>query len=200
MRERSLPKDAIDLFEQLPEITENRFREISAMSEPYINITDRYGRLISRITFILGHNPPKNTQDIVIRDLMADVFDMLYEARKLILSGKINIAYPVARRAYESLSLLHLCALEPKWADKWNEGKEIRNSIIRNELAKHPMGEPEQQTKDLYNFFCKATHPDRKLIAHRFLGDGNEFVLGVIGKPNLEFVVDYAIKNLELWL
>jgi hypothetical protein len=61
------------------------------------------------------------------------------------------------------------------------------------------MGEPEAAMKDLYSFFSEASHPNRELIACRFLGEGNEFVLGLIGKPELFLVADYCAKHLELW-
>jgi hypothetical protein len=36
-------------------------------------------------------------------------------------------------------------------------------------------------------------------MAHRFLGEGNEFVLGATGRPNLAMLADYALKTLDLW-
>jgi hypothetical protein len=196
---RFKPKHANEEYEALRRYTDLRTREISSMVRPYIQVTDRYGRLIARLTLLLGRVKPSGTQDRTLRDLMADVFDCLYEARGLILSGKCTVAYPIARRAYECLSLLHVCALDAAWAERWERGTKITNADIRRELAKHPMGEPEAQTKELYNFFCLATHPNRDLVPYRFLGEGNSFVLGVIGKPNLVMVVDYAMKHLEMW-
>jgi hypothetical protein len=73
----------------------------------------------------------------------------------LILRGKWEIAYPLARRAYESLSLLVGCYLEPRLAKRWVTGKEILNSEVRGVLAKHPFGgEPEEKTRELYRFFA----------------------------------------------
>jgi hypothetical protein len=199
MTTRFKPKEANEQYEQLSHYSETRMKEISGMMEPYIKITDRYGRLISRIVLLIGKAKPKDIQDVVIRDLLADVFDFLYESRPLILSGKLSIAFPLARRAYESLSLLNLCAVDKSWAEKWQSGKKISNGQIRKELAKHPFGESEENTRELYDFFCSATHPNRKLIPQRFLGEGNEYVLGVIGKPELLLVVDYCIRVLNMW-
>lgn len=196
---RFKPKHANDEYANLVRYTELRTREISGMAQPYIQVTDRYGRLIARLTLLLGGINPSGTQDVTVRDLMADVFDCLYESRSLILSGKCTVTYPIARRAYESLSLLHLCTLDATWAERWERGVKISNKDIRRGLAKHPMGEPEAQTKELYNFFCLATHPNRDLVPYRFLGRGNSFVLGVIGKPDLILVTDYAMKHLEMW-
>jgi hypothetical protein len=36
-------------------------------------------------------------------------------------------------------------------------------------------------------------------MAHRFLGEGNEFVLGATGRPSLAMLADYALKTLDLW-
>jgi len=104
-------KEAIRHYKRLTHYSKTRTKEISEMSEPYIIITDSYGHLISRIVLLLGGIQPQDIQDIVVRDLMADIFDFLYESRFLILSGKLNVAFPIARRAYEALSLLHLCTL-----------------------------------------------------------------------------------------
>ena len=191
--------EANELFDQLPEFAATRQREIVSMAGPYIESTDRYARLVARLVSFLGHVQPKDEQDRVIRDLLADVFDFLYEARPLILGGKLSVAFPLARRAYESLSLLHLCAVDAKWAAKWQSGKQIGNAEVRKALGAHPMGEPEAEIRELYKFFSEAAHPNRSLVPHRLLGEGNEFVLGLIGKPALYFVVDYCSKHLELW-
>ncbi len=193
------PNDAEKHYESLEMYAANRSKQISEMSKPFINITDRYGRLISRVVLILGGIKPDSTQDMVLRDLLADIFDCLYEARHLIMASKLNIAFPIARKAYETLSLMSLCAIHKKWAEKWQKGKQISNATVREELGKHPMGEQEEELKKLYSFFCLATHPNRELSPYRFLGEGNQFVLGVIGKPNLLMVCDYCIKIIEMW-
>lgn len=165
---RFKPKDANKHYELLQLYADTRTKEISEMSVPFIKITDRYGRLISRVTLILGGIKPQNTQDRVLRDLLADIFDCLYESRFLIMASKLNVAFPIARRAYESLSLMSLCAIDKSWAEKWQKGKQLGNAVIRKELGKHPMGEQEEELKKLYNFFCTATHPNRELIPFRF--------------------------------
>ena len=178
---------------------ELRTKELSRLLQPYIEATDRYGDLVCRITLILGKTPPASKEEAMLRDLMADVFDFLYEARILIVKGKLEIAYPLARRAYESLSLMVACHLEPKLARRWIAGKQIGNAEVRRVLAKHPMGEPKHNTKEMYGFFNQVTHPNRNTVAHRFLGDGNEFVLGAIGRPSLAMLADYALRTLNLW-
>ena len=186
-------------FSELADYAALRTRELSPMLQPYIETTDRYGVLLCRVTLILGKTPPHSKQEAALRDLMADVFDFLYEARLLIVKGKVDIAYPLARRAYESLSLMVACFLDAKLAARWIAGKKIGNAEVRKLLARHPAGESEQLTRELYGFFSQAAHPNRELVACRFLGEGNEFVLGSIGRPSLAMLADYALKTLNLW-
>jgi hypothetical protein len=176
-----------------------RSKELSALLAPYIDITDRYGEILCGIVVVLGKSPPTSPRDTAARDLIADVFDFLYEARALIIKGKLEVAYPLARRAYESLSLLVASELDPTLADRWIAGEQVSNAEVRQVLAAHPMGEKEAETRELYSFFSKTTHPNRTHMAHRFLGEGNEFVLGVIGRPSLALLADYALKTLTLW-
>jgi hypothetical protein len=193
------PMDAKEHYKSLHIFSETRAKEMNQMFLPFIDITDRYGLLISRLNLILGNVKPKDTQDIVLRDLMADVFDCLYESRTLIMGAKINVAFPVVRRAYESLTLLNLCAINKSFAEKWQKGKEITNGEVRKELDKHPLGESKEDMNKLYQFYCLGSHPNRELIPRRFLGEGNQFVLGAIGKPNLWMACDLCIKILEMW-
>jgi hypothetical protein len=178
---------------------EKRTRELSKMFKPYLQVIDAYAELVCEIVDVIGTEKPSCTQDIVVRDLLADVFDSLVEARRIILTGKCRTAYPIARRVYESLSLMVLCALDPKVADKWYSGGEIRNEEVRRGLANHPFGETEDATRRLYKFFTLGAHPNRGLIPRRFLGDGNEFVLGSVGTPSLALVTEYCTIHLRMW-
>ncbi len=92
-------EEAKRTYAELGEYAEVRTKELSEMLQPYVEATDRYGELICRITLVLGKSPPRSKQNSVLRNLMADVFDFLYEARFLIIKGKLEIAYPLARRA-----------------------------------------------------------------------------------------------------
>lgn len=186
-------------FELLREYAEKRRKELSDLLEPYVSVTDNYGRLLCNLSKALGRNKPISLQDRVLRDLLSDVFDFLYEARDLIISAKTNIAFPVIRRAYESLSLLALCTIDGKYAEKWSNGKEIKNFEIRQELSKHDLGENENDTKSIYEFFSKTSHPNRCIIPERYLGEGNEFVFGSIGMPDPVLATDYCMKHLSLW-
>ena len=186
-------------YAKLTEHAAVRSKELSVILRPYIEVTDCYGELACRVTLILGQTPPQSKRDEAQRDLMADVFDFLHEARLRITEGKLDVAYLLARRAYESLSLMVACFLQPALADQWIAGKKISNSKVRKLLAEHPLGEPEQMTQQLYSFFSQATHPNRELVAHRFLGEGNRFVLGAVGKPCVAMSVDHALKTMGLW-
>jgi len=130
---------------------------------------------------------------------MVDVFNFLYESRRVLLEGKLTVSWPLARRAYESLSLMALCYLDESYARKWESGARIQNSEIRKQLAKHPMGESEGSLGELYRFFSQASHSNRELVPYRYLGEGSKFVLGAIGVPELLLVVDHCIKHVGLW-
>jgi hypothetical protein len=194
-----MTENTMTAYADLPRYAKIRSNELAPLLAPYVDLTDRYGEVLCGIVVTLGKTPPASPRDAAARDLIADVFDFLYEARALIIKGKLEVAYPLARRAYESLSLVVACALEPKLADRWIAGKQVGNAEVRRVLAAHPMGEKETQTREFYDFFSKTTHPNRKHMAHRFLGEGNEFVLCAIGRPSLAMLADYALKTLNLW-
>jgi hypothetical protein len=186
-------------YAELEEIAALRASELRPLLEPYIRITDQYGALIGEVVLVLGTTSPQDDQDVAIRDLLADTFDFLYEARHFIIRGKPDIAYPLARRGYESLSLLVACHLDTKLAARWMAGKRVSNEDVRKVLAKHPKGESESATRELCKAFSNISHPNRDAVAYRFLGEGNEFVLGSIGRPSLVLLADYALKTLDLW-
>lgn len=187
-------------YAKLIEYSDQRRQELSKMFSPVVELTDRYGALICRVTCALGSSPPTSTQDVVVRDLMVDVFDFLWEWRRPLLEGRIQVAYPLARRSYESLSLLSICAQDPSFANRWEQGKKkISNSEIREALARSQMPESKEALKDLYDFFSLGTHPNRDLIAYRYLGEGNQSVLGSNGVPDLIFITDHFIKLVQMW-
>ena len=186
-------------YAKLNEYSDHRRQELSRMFSPVVQVTDRYGGLICRVTNALGPSPPTSTQDVVVRDLMADVFDFLWEWRRPVLEGRLQVAYPLARRSYESLSLLSICAQNPSFADAWERGKKISNAEIRKALAAAPMAESEDALRGIYKFFSQGTHPNRGLIPYRYLGEGNRFVLGSVGAPDLVLVTDHCIKLVHMW-
>lgn len=192
-------KSGREAYERLGEYAAIRTNELCALLAPYTEITDRYGELMCGAVLALGQATPVSPRDAAMRDLIADVFDFLYESRCLILKGKLEIAYPLARRAYESLSLLVACSLDGKLCERWIAGKQVVNAEVRRILAAHPMGEDAGATGELYRFFSMTTHPNRTHMAARFLGNGNEFVLGAIGRPSLAMLADYARRSLSLW-
>jgi hypothetical protein len=199
IHKRFKPSEANEEYGKLTHYAQERAKELAPMLKPYVEATDKYGRLLSRLCLIIGEHEPMSVQDAVIRDLMADVFDFLYESRLFILKGQTLVAFPLARRAYESMSLLHWCAMDAKAAESWAKGKKVSNQEVRKALAAHPMGEPEDKLQELYKFFCEITHPNREMIAHRGIGEGNRYVFGSIDRPNLIVLADYCMKHLELW-
>lgn len=186
-------------YARLAEYAAVRRKELASMLRPYVDLTDDYGRLICRLVLFLGTRPPSSAQDSVVRDLLTDAFDFLYDSRELLLDGKCTQAYPLLRRAYETVSLFAVCVFDSEVAERWNSGEQITNHYLRKRLAAPPMNEDEEGLRDLYAFFCKAAHPNRYLIAQKFLGSGNQFVLGAIGPPDLVLVADYCRQHLSLW-
>lgn len=186
-------------YQELPTYAATRHQELSNLLRPYVQATDYYGGLITGLTLLLGQSKPVDDQDRIVRDLMADAFAFLYEGRRIVLQGQLEVAYPLIRRAYETVSLLALCVLDRRYADKWQTGAQIGNAKVRAELDKHPLGEQKDRTRELYQFFSKAAHPNRELVAQKYLGEVNEFVLGAIGIPSMALVVDYCIKHLQIW-
>ncbi len=176
-----------------------RRQELTDMLKPFVQATDAYGVLICRVTSMLGEHEPWSTQDRVIRDLMADAFDFLYQARDHVLSGYLNTAYPLARRAYETISLIGVSIQDALVAEKWNNFAKVGNAEVRRRLEKLPYREDAKILAELYDFYCLGTHPNRDLIPNRRLGEGNKFVLGAIGMPNLVLTVDYCMKLTDLW-
>lgn len=196
---RFKPAAANEEYRRLAEYAATRELELKPMLEPFTEATDKYGRLLSRICLVVGERAPVSVQDAVVRDLMADVFDFLYESHTFLKKGKTLVAFPLARRAYESLSLLHLCVADINAAEQWARGKKIDNKDVRKALDTHPMGEPAEKLRELYKFFCELTHPNREMIAYRGLGEGNQYVFGSIELPNLVELADFCMKHLELW-
>ena len=94
---------------------------------------------------------------------------------------------------------MSICTQDPSFAEAWEKGKKISSAEVRKALANAPMAESEDTLKDLYRFFSQGSHPNRDLIAYRFLGNGNHFVLGSIGKPDLVFVTDHCIRLIQMW-
>ena len=60
-------KDARRTYAELAEYAALRTRELSAMLQPYIDVTDRYGEIICRITLVLGQKPPESKRDAALR-------------------------------------------------------------------------------------------------------------------------------------
>ena len=188
-----------DLYSKLPAFARLRRKELEAQLRPVLDLADAYGSLVARAVVALGFTEPNDRQDSVVRDLIADVFDFLYEWPRPLLEGRLHVSYPLARRAYESLSLLSACLQDKSIAERWDGGEQIGNAAIRKALAKLPFRESETALQELYAFFSQGTHPNRRLVSERFLGDGNEFVLGSIGQPEMVLVVDQCHRLVEMW-
>lgn len=199
MHKPSDPLEGEREFDRLPFYAKARLRKLSELLHPFVEASDLYARLICRLTSLLGQIPPAGPEELARRDLLADSFDFLYEARRVLLTGYVSVAYPLSRRAYESISLFNLCCVDGSAAARWQAGKRIPNAEVRRALSKAPLPVQESALRDLYEFFSRASHPNRDSVAGRHLGGGNEFVLGAIGRPDLRWVVDHCIRQLGLW-
>ncbi len=165
-----------------------------------VRSTDAYGSLISRLIWAIGGVPTAGIQDRVVRDLASDIFDFLFATRRPIFESQLAVSYPLARRAYESLSLLAVCIQDSSLAERWHGGAQISNTDVRKALETLPFKEPVEDLRALYKFFSTGSHPNRDLIPERYLGDGNGYTLGSIGRPDLVLTVDACLNLLRLWV
>lgn len=188
-----------DMYGQLAMFAAIRKNELTGCLQPVLDLADSYGSLVSRGVVALGTTPALSRQDAVVRDLIGDVFDFLYEWPRPVFEGRTQVAYPVARRAYESLSLLSACYQDASIAECWDRGDQIQNRDIRKALAKLPLSCDENVLTELYRFFSAGTHPNRELVGERYLGNGNDFVLGSIGAPSLILTITHSIHLVEMW-
>ena len=186
-------------YASLSEYTLVRERDLRGMLPQYVSVTDCYGAYVSGVVAVLGGQPPSSAVDESARDLIPDIFDSLYNARRLILETQLAVAYPLLRRAFESQSLLAAFMLDGELEKRWSSGKEIKNAEVRRLLDSHSLGESGEQLRETYRFLSKASHPTRDLVPTRFLGRGNEAVLGAVGVPSLAFVADYCLHHLGIW-
>ena len=192
-------KKGIEQHRRLKEYAGTRFSALGTVFQDEIELVTGYEQLICRATVILGNSPPRDVTDRAIRDLLADVFDFLHVSQQLILENYASTAFPLLRRAFESISLIQYFILLPNKAITWSKGGQVGNAEIRKYLDSHPMGESEKAMKDVYAFLSRATHPSRDCIPTRFLGEDNQFVLGGIVVPDLIVIADYIVRLIDLW-
>ena len=79
-------------YYELPDFDLSRQSSLRIMFAPFVRVTDDYSKLICSVVEILGEVSPSSVQDRVVRDLLADVFDFLYEGRRIIMSGQCTTA------------------------------------------------------------------------------------------------------------
>ena len=183
----------LSLYEQ------TRFRELTGIYSDELKLIEEYERLVCRIIMMLGETQPKDNLDECMRDLACDAFDTLYVAKNTVLRDYLPLGFPLLRRAYETICLLSYFHLVPSKADKWQKGHQFDNAEIRKFLDSHPMGDKEEQLRELYRLYTKGTHVNRDFIPHRYLGDGNQFTLGSISRPDLFVSTDYMEQLVRLW-
>jgi hypothetical protein len=194
-------EEAIKLYDSFDSMYNRRVEAFDFILKPYFEVVNDYGRLFSRIHYITGFIKPKNEIDTIQRDLSSDAFDFLNETKYLIKRGQFNITYPIARRAFESITLMVAFNLKNELAIKWKGGGEIPNKDVRNVLDnfKEIGGESRESMKSLYDFFSKKSHPNYAAIPHGLIGLGNYYAIGPIPEPLLLLIVDLCIEIIDLW-
>lgn len=187
------------LHRKLEYFADERRKVLTEQFRPVIELSTMYGRLVSRAVVSLGSTAPNSRHEVVVRDLAADVFDFLYEWPRPLFEGRPQVAFPLGRRAFESLSLLSLCIQDRSLAEAWDRGKQLGNAEIRNRLGSANYPEPVDATRSFYRFFSLGSHPNRELVAQRFLGEGNAYVLGSINVPSLLLINDQCGHLVNMW-
>lgn len=192
---------------RLAEYAQTRLTELARIFQDEIQILIAYEQLLCRATLILGTREPADLPDRVSRDLIADAFDGLYIARRVVSEGYASHAWPLMRRAFESATLLQYFLVLPDEAIRWSQGARITHAQVRKHHNTHStqvgtqtMSDYEKRAlKELYSEFSEATHPNRGHIPARFLGEGNQFVLGAIAMPEPLVVAHYMSRLIDLW-
>ncbi len=95
--------------------------------------------LAARQVELQGEMCPSSVEDVAVRDLGNDAFEFLYEAKRVRVENRSSVVFPIMRRAFESISLLHLFMAKPECALKWSWGKAISNTDVRKYLEHDPM-------------------------------------------------------------
>jgi hypothetical protein len=65
---RFKPSEANEEYSRLAEYAGLRTKELTPMLKPYVDSTDTYGRLLSRLCLIIGEEAPTSAQDGVVRE------------------------------------------------------------------------------------------------------------------------------------
>lgn len=171
---------------------------LSETFKAYVRIFSRYEALACQLTLQLGDHPPASEVDRACRDLFADTFDSLYVARRLVLRHYASSAFPLIRRAFETICLMEYFPHAPDRAKAWLRDEEIKNVEIRKFLE--ALGsESGDGLKAVYKFLAGGAHPTRSFIPKRLLGDGNRFVLGSIMPLMYSGVSEYVLESLRTW-
>jgi hypothetical protein len=126
-------------FCQLKSTETQRRPEIEGIFKDEFAFIDDCLALAARHVELLGNLRPTGIQDVAMRDLSCDAFEFLYEARKAIAENRPSIVFPVLRRAFESISLSHLFAVKPEYAEAWSRGRRLSNSDVRQQLENAPL-------------------------------------------------------------
>ncbi len=167
-------------FSELAGIEADRRVVIEEMFEHEFGFIDDCLALAAKQVEILGSIRPTSVEDVSMRDLGCDAFEFLYGARGAIASNRSSVAFPVMRRAFESVTLCNLFITKPEFAQAWAKGKTISNTDVWKNLEHNPNIGSITEIREVYKHFSQGTHANRTHIPYLFLGEGNQFTLGAI--------------------
>jgi hypothetical protein len=137
---------------------------------------------------LLGDMPPKDEYDCTQRDLTCDTLDSLWCAERALLHGYENQALVLLRRAYETTALMAYFFNFPEKVKDWQNGKMIRQSVIRKSLGTAPVPESKEGLDEMYRVYSLFSHVNRETLYHRLLGEDNRLTLGSQGNVDEDAV------------
>jgi hypothetical protein len=149
----------------------------------------RKGFVLSlELLHLLGDMPPKDDYDRTQRDLTCDTLDSLWCAERALLHGYENQALVLLRRAYETTALMAYFFNFPEKVKDWQNGRMIRQSVIRKSLGTAPVPESKEGLDEMYRVYSLFSHVNRETLYHRLLGEDNRLTLGSQGNADEESV------------
>lgn len=181
-------KIEIDLVRTIEALEARTFATRLLQFGPDFVVFRRGFALSVELVHLLGDMPPKDEYDRAQRDLTCDTLDSLWCAERALLCGYENQALVLLRRAYETTSLIAYFFNYPEKVKDWENGKMVRQSVIRSSLGTAPVPESKEGLDEMYRVYSLFSHVNRNTLYHRLLGEENRFTLGSQGNASEESV------------
>ncbi|MGA3203487.1 MAG: SEC-C domain-containing protein [Bryobacteraceae bacterium] len=153
-RERSRPRTWFPYVE-IEKVESERAKTIEQLFEEELAFIDDCLALAASQVEYLGTRTPTEIEDVSFRDLACDAFEFLYETKRALTRNQSSVLFPLMRRAFESISLLHLFSRKLEFARKWAEKREISNAEVRKALDRDPMTDSIEEIKGMYKQSCR---------------------------------------------